>query len=144
MIRQEMQKLNAQNQGARQQFASHLAAVEESPELPEEVPSMAVDTRTPADKNIHKAPGNYLYPFATNQSKNPLPRPCRNCGSTVHYDRDCESWQKQGKTNSKKLPVNAANTAYEEAYIAMLQEDDEACRSECDTYYGMVDTLTLV
>ena len=144
MIRQEMQRHNAQTQGARRQFASHLAAVEEDSELHEEVPSMAVDSRTPADKIIHKAPGNYPLPFATNRSKNPPPRPCRNCGSTVHYDRDCESWRKQGKTNVRKLPVNAANVAYEEAYIAMLQGDNETCSTHCDTYYAMVDTLTSV
>ena len=144
MVHQEMQKLNALNQGARRQFPSHVADVEDSPEHLEEVPSLVADTRAPADKNIHKAPGNYPYPFATNRSKNPPLRPCRNCGSTVHYDRDCDSWCKQGKANARKLPTNAASAAYEEAYIAMLQGDDEACGTHCDTYYAMVDTLTLV
>ena len=143
LVRQEVQRLTAQHQGPRRQFASHLADVEEGPETPE-VPSLAVDAKNPADRNVHKAPGNYPYPFATNRSRNPPPRPCRNCGSTVHYDRDCESWRKQGKTNVRKLPVNAANAAYEEAYIAMLQGDGEACSTHCDTYYAMVDTLTPV
>ena len=144
MVCQEMQKLNVQIQGAWRQLPSHLADVEEEPKPSKELPSLVADTRTPADKNVHKAPGNYPYPFATNRSKNPPPRPCRNCGSTVHYDRDCDSWRKQGRMNSKKLPANAANTAYEEAYIAMLQGDEEACSSQCDTYYAMVDTLTPV
>ena len=46
--------------------------------------------------------------------------------------------------NSKKLPTNTANMAYEEAYIAMLQGDEDACSTHCDTYYAMVDTLTPV
>jgi len=33
---------------------------------------------------------------------------------------------------------------YEEAYIAMLQGDDENCSVYCDTYYAAVDTLTSV
>lgn len=37
-----------------------------------------------------------------------------------------------------------ANTAYEEAYIAMLQGDDENCSIHCDMYYSMVDSLTAV
>ena len=83
MICQEMQRLNAQNQGARRQFPSHLTDVEEEPDSLKEVPSLVADTRMPTDKNIHKAPGNYPYPFATNRSKNPPPQPCRNCGSTA-------------------------------------------------------------
>ena len=42
------------------------------------------------------------------------------------------------------MPTNAANAAYEEAYIAMLQGEDEMCSTHCDTYYAMVDTLTTV
>ncbi|HEX9613546.1 MAG TPA: reverse transcriptase domain-containing protein [Candidatus Bathyarchaeia archaeon] len=42
------------------------------------------------------------------------------------------------------MPVNAANTAYEEAYISMLQGDDDSCSIHCDTYYATVDTLTPV
>ena len=42
------------------------------------------------------------------------------------------------------MPVNAANTAYEEAYISMLQGDDETCGFHCDMYYAAVDTLSTV
>ena len=143
LVRQEVQRLSAQHQGQRRQFASHLAAVDEEKEL-QEAPGLAIDAKSPADKNIHKAPGKYPYPFATNRSRNAPPRPCRNCGSNLHYDRDCESWRKRGKNDDKKLPTNAANAAYEEAYIAMLQGEDETCSNHCDTYYAMVDTLTAV
>jgi len=139
-----VQRLSSQNQGAQRQFSAHVAEAEEDPTVPKEVSSLVVDPRGPADKNVHKAPGNYPYPFATNRLKNAPPRPCRNCGSTVHYDHDCDSWRKQGKANARKLPVNAANSAYEEVYITILQGDEEACSTHCDTYYAMVDTITMV
>jgi len=138
-----MQRLSAQNQGSRRQYTSNLTAVNEEAE-PLEVPSLPVDSKGPADPRLHEAPGKYPYPFATNRSKNAPPRPCHNCGSNLHYDRDCESWRKRGKTDSRKLPTNVANMAYEEAYIAMLQGEEETCSIHCDTYYAMVDTLTAV
>ena len=143
-MRQEVQKLGSQSQGARQQFTTHLAAVEEEDKELQDTPCLAIDSKGPADKSIHKAPGNYPYPFANNRSKNAPPRPCRNCRSNLHYDRDCESWRKRGKMDSRKLPANAANAAYEEAYIAMLQGEEETCNTHCDTYYAMIDTLTAV
>ena len=144
LVRQEVQRLGAQSQGPRRQFPSHLADVEEEMDSQQETPTLAVDSKGPADKSFHKAPGKYPYPFATNRSKNAPPRPCRNCGSNLHYNRDCESWRKRGKTDSRKLPANAATTAYKEAYIAMLQGEEETCSKHCDTYYAMVDTLTSV
>ena len=143
LVWQEMQKLSIQNAGSCQLFPSHMAEVEEDEE-PMERPSLSVKSKGPTDKNLHKAPGKYPYPFTSNRSKNPPPQPCRNCGSNLHYDRDWDSWHKRDKKDSQKLPVNAANTAYEEAYISMLQGDDETCGFHCDMYYAAVDTLSTV
>ena len=111
LVKQEVQRLATQNQGARRQFSSHLAEVEEE-ETPLEMPSLTVDSKGHSDKNLHKAPGKYPYPFASNQSRNTPPRPCQNCGSNLHYNRDCESWRKCDKSDTRKLPVNAANMAF--------------------------------
>ena len=42
------------------------------------------------------------------------------------------------------MPVNTANIAYEEAYISMLQGDEELCSTHCDTYYAIVDSFVTV
>ena len=78
LVRQEVQRISAQSQGPRRQFPSHLATMEEEEE-PQEVSGLAIESKGPADRNLHKAPGKYPYPFASNRSKNTPPRPCRNC-----------------------------------------------------------------
>jgi hypothetical protein len=75
LVRQEVQRLNAQNPGPCQQFSSHLADIEED-YPPAETPTLSVESKSSGDKNLHKAPGKYPYPFASNQSRNTPPQPC--------------------------------------------------------------------
>src|SRR6266849_9356436 len=62
LVRQEVQRLNAQNTGSRRQFSSHLADIEED-YPPAETPTLSVESKSSGDKNLHKAPGKYPYPF---------------------------------------------------------------------------------
>ena len=104
LVWQEMQRLATQSIGSCCQFPSHTAEVEEEEESAEK-PSLSVESKGPADKSLHKAPGNYPYPFAPNCSKTPPPWPCRNCGSNLHYDRDCDSWRKRDKKDNRKCQL---------------------------------------
>ncbi len=140
LVRAELQRQGAQATGIRRPYAAHLADIgEEEEELEEfsETPALAVEPKVKSVKDGIKSPGNYPYPLATNQSKKVPPRPCRNCGSPLHYDRDCASWRSQGRPQKTTAPANRTSNAYHKSYVAMLEEDD----SSYDSYYATYNTL---
>jgi hypothetical protein len=96
LIRAELQRQSWLMPNARKQFGVQLADVAEEDEVEAGLPSLMVDAKTSAAKEGARAPGKYLFPLASNRSKKVLPRPCRNCGSPLHYDRDCTSWRNRG------------------------------------------------
>jgi hypothetical protein len=81
LIRAELQRQN------QRRFANAQLADIEEEEL--EVDTLNVDVKPATSKNVMKALGTYLYPLATNHSRKTPPRPCQNCGSLYHYNRDC-------------------------------------------------------
>lgn len=98
-------------------------------DIPESSP-----TEDPVDTFVsepYQVPTSYEYPRANNQSKNKPPRPCRHCGSPLHYDRDCESWLKANKRTPLKAKVG---DSYHDSYVAMLE-------GETDQYVEHVATF---
>jgi hypothetical protein len=99
--------------------------VAEEEEAEAELPSLTVDAQTSTAKEGARAPGKYLFLLASNCSKKVPPRPCRNCGSPLHYDRDCTSWRNRGRPEGKPVSANKVNDIYHKSYIAMLEDDDD-------------------
>ena len=117
LVRAEMHRHN------QWRFANaQLADIEEAIEEPE-FDSLTVETKSPSSNGAPKAPGAYPYPQANNRSHKTPPRPCRNCGSPLHYDRDCASWRKLSHGNDKPRPNNKLSEAYHKSYIAMHSMD---------------------
>ena len=102
-------------QGQTQCRFAHVQLADIDEEL--KVETLNVDAQY--SKNNSKALGTYLYPLATNQLKKTPPRPCQNCGSLYHYNRDCMSWRKLGSGNKKPRLNNKANDAYHKSYVAI-------------------------
>ena len=95
-----------------------------------------------ADTKPVKAPGTYPYPLATNCSRKTPPRPCHNCRSLYHYDRDCTSWRKLGSSNKKPRPNSKANNVYHKSYVAMTERNDSDYEALCATFYTIIDNDT--
>ena len=110
--------------------AVHLASIEE-----EEYESLTADAKKSSATSDAKAPGSFPFPLATNRSKRIPPRPCRNCGSILHYDRDCASWRNRDRPTTKALPASKANSAYQASYMAMLEDLDEEYQEQCDVFH---------
>src|ERR1700733_9518928 len=110
--------------------AVHLASIEE-----EEYESLTADAKKSGATYDAKAPGSFPFPLATNRSKKIPPRPCRNCGSVLHYDRDCASWRNRDRPTTKALPASKANSAYQASYMAMLEDLDEEYQEQCDVFH---------
>ena len=107
-----------------------------------ETPVLVAEPKAKPAKDSVKSPGNYPYPLATNQSRKVPPCPCRNCGSPLHYNRDCASWRSQGRPPGKNASANKTSDAYHKSYVAMLEEDDDSYDSYCATYNTLVDEAT--
>jgi hypothetical protein len=107
-----------------------------------EVDTLNVNSQPSNSKGNAKAPGTYPYPLATNRSKKTPPRPCRNCGSLYHYDRDCASWRKLGSSNEKPRPNSKANDAYHKSYVAMVEGNKSNYEALCATFYSIIDNDT--
>ena len=128
-------RVELQRQTQRRFAHAQLADIDE--EL--EVETLNVDAQSP--KNNSKAPGTYPYPLATNRSKKTPPRPCRNCGSLYHYDRDCASWRKLGSGNEKPRLNNKANDAYHKSYVAMVKGNESEYEARCASFYEIIDMI---
>ena len=77
-----------------------------------ESPVLVAETKVKQAKDGVKGPGNYPFPLAMNQSRKVPPHPCRNCGSPLHYDRDCASWRSQGWPQGKSMSADKTSDAY--------------------------------
>lgn len=94
-------ELQRQNQ---QRFANaQLVDIEEDNEEAT-LDSMVMDAKPFTNKGPARAPGTYMYSQVNNRSRKTPPRPCCNCGSPLHYDRDCALWKKLGNGNEKLKP----------------------------------------
>ena len=113
----------------------HLASVEEE----EEYESLTADAKKGSTASDVRAPGSFPFPLATNRSKKIPPRPCRNCGSVLHYDRDCASWRNRDRPGTKALPASKANNAYQASYMAMLEDLDEEYQEQCDVFHASLN-----
>src|SRR5271170_2533070 len=133
-IKAEIQRQNAQTAVPRRQFGARVADIPKEEE--EELSSLVTDAKPLP--NV-RAPGNYPYPLASNRSNKVPPRPCRNCGSPLHYDRDCASWRSQGRPINKAVPKSKAGESYHNSYIAMLEEDEEAFDENVATFLTLLD-----
>jgi hypothetical protein len=120
--------------------------VEEEEETEAGFPSLTVKVKAPASiaNEGARAPGKYPFPLASNRSKKVPPRPCRNCGSPLHYDRDCASWRSHGHPEGKIVPTNKVNDAYHKSYIAMLEDDDDNYEVHFANFNECLDTSTHV
>jgi hypothetical protein len=103
LIQAELQQQSSQVQGAHWQIRAQLANVVEEEETEAGFPSLTVEAKAPVSitKEGARAPGKYPFPLASNCSKKVPPRPCRNCRSPLHYDRDCASWRSRGRPEGK-------------------------------------------
>src|SRR5271154_4148495 len=136
-VRSELQKQGLQLQPPRRQFGAHVIDwKDDNNDGTEESTRLEAEAKTSEVKEDFKAPGKFLYPLAANRSKKVPPRPCRNCGSPLHYDRDCASWRSQGRPEGKPTPNSKLYDAYQKSYIAMLEEDD----ASYDTHYASFST----
>src|SRR5271170_1070876 len=133
-IKAEIQRQNAQTAVPRRQFGARVADIPKEEE--EELSSLVTDAKPLP--NV-RASGNYPYPLASNRSNKVPPRPCRNCGSPLHYDRDCASWRSQGRPITKAVPKSKAGESYHNFYIAMLEEDEEAFDENVATFLTLLD-----
>ena len=88
-----LMRSGALGQGNRHVQAAHLASIDEE----EEYEGLMADAKKGAAAADVKAPGSFPFPLALNRSKKIPPRPCRNCGSVLHYDRDCASWRNRDR-----------------------------------------------
>ena len=142
LIHVELQRVQAG--GSCRPYVTQLADVskgEENEAVLSETLVLVAEPKTKPAKDSVKSPGNYPYPLATNQSQKVPPRPCRNCGSPLRYDRDCASWRSQGWPPGD-ASANKTSDAYHKSYIAMLEEDDDSYDSYCATYNMLVDEAT--
>ena len=114
---------------------------EEDATEPPETSALMVESKAKPAKDSMKSPGNYPFPLATNQSRKVPPQPCRNCGSPLHYDRDCVSWRSQGWPQGKIhiVPAGRTSDTYHKSYVTMLEEDHDNYDSYCATYNVLVD-----
>jgi hypothetical protein len=80
-------------QGNKPGLGAHVADAEQE----EELFGLTAEPKNGAGKDNLKAPGKFPFPLANNSSRRMPPRPCRNCGSPLHYDRDCASWRNRGR-----------------------------------------------
>ena len=104
-----------------------------------EVDTFNIDTKPSNPRGTAKAPGTYPYPLAINRSRKTPPRPCCNCGSLYHYDRDCASWRKLGSLNEKPKPNSKANNVYHKSYVAMVEGNDPKYEALCTAFYSIID-----
>jgi hypothetical protein len=134
LVRAEMNKQN-QRRFANAQLADIEEAVEEL-----EFDSLTAETKPSQIKASPRAPGTYPYPPANNRScKTPL-RPCRNCGSPLHYDRDCASWRKLGSGYEKPKSNSKLNEVYHKSYIAMVDALDDEYEAQCAAFLTIIDS----
>jgi hypothetical protein len=117
LVRAELQRQGQLPSNARQQYGTQAANVEEEDD---DLLTMVADTRKPAYIENIQVPGKFPLPLASNRLKKILPQPCHNCGSPLHYNRNCVSWIKQGRPGGKNTSSNKINEAYTSLYIAML------------------------
>ena len=134
LVRAEMQR-----QQQRRFANAHLADIEEEDE-DFTLEGLVADAKAVANKSPAKAPGSYPYPTANNQSRKTPPRPCRNCGSPLHYDRDCTSWRKLGSGKEKPKPNSKMNKLYHKSYIAMIDSNDDEYDAQCATFLAALDS----
>ncbi|KAF9516605.1 hypothetical protein BS47DRAFT_1390654 [Hydnum rufescens UP504] len=67
---------------------------------------------------------SYAYEPSDVRSKRKPIRPCRHCGSKLHYDYDCGSYKKDPK-RAKPTTSTRRDVAYRKAYIAMTSGSEE-------------------
>jgi hypothetical protein len=134
LVRNELQRQN------QRRFANaQLADIEEEGEETA-FDSMIADAKASANKGPARAPGTYPYPQAHNRSRKTPPRPCRNCGSPLHYDQDCASWRKLGNGNEKPKQNSKMNELYHKSYIAMIDSRDDEYEAQCATFFASLDS----
>jgi hypothetical protein len=105
----------------------------------DDLSTMIGDAKKPAPIENTQALGKFPIPLASNCSKKILPRPCHNCGSPLHYNRNCASWIKQGHPGGKNTSSSKTNEAYTSSYIAMLENDEDSYDVHCTVYYTLTD-----
>ena len=135
----------AQAGGSCRPYTAQLADISEEEEngaVLSETPVLVAEPKAKPAKDSIRSPGNYPYSLATNQLRKVPPRPCRNCGSPLHYNCDCASWRSQGWPPGKNPSANETSNAYHKSYIAMLEEDDDSYDLYCATYNMLVDEAT--
>ena len=137
LVRAEMQR-----QQHRRFANAQLADIEEEEDFATE--SFVADAKPAASPAPAKAPGTYPYPTANNQSRKTPPRPCHNCGSPLHYDRDCASWRKLGSGKEKPKTNSKMNKLYHKSYIAMIDASDDEYEAQCATFLAALDSDTSV
>lgn len=132
LVRTELQKQGSSLPNARRHVDTHVVdAIDD--EL--ETEGLVVDSKPAASKKPLKAAGQYKFPLASNRSNRIPPRPCRHCGSPLHYDRECASWKQQNRPEVRNLPASKANEAYHKSYVAMLEDDDNDFDTHCATFH---------
>jgi len=133
-----LMRSGALGQGNRHVQAAHLASIDEA----EEYESLIADAKKGAAAADVKAPGSFPFLLALNRSKKIPPRPCRNCRSILHYDRDCASWRNHDCPATKALPASKANNAYQASYMAMLEGLDGEYQEQCNVFHSALDEVT--
>src|SRR6266852_4603042 len=133
LVRAEMQR-QQQRRFANAQLAN---IMEENEDFALE--GLVADAKPTSSKNPTRAPGSYPYLLSNNRSRKTPPRPCRNCGSPLHYDRDCASWRKLGNGNEKPKPNSKMNELYHKSYIAMIDSKDDEYEAQCATFLAELD-----
>ena len=137
LVRTELQKQGNLLPNARRHVDTHVADAMDD-EL--EAEGLVVDSKPAASKKPIRAAEQYKFPLATNRSNRIPPRPCRHCGSPLHYDRECASWKQQNRPDIKNPPASKASEAYHKSYVAMLEDDDNDFDKHCTTFHALLDT----
>ena len=137
LVRTEMQRQGGPSQNTRWPLDTHVAEALDD-EL--EAGGLVVDSKSTATKNHIKATGKYKFLLSSNQLNCMPPRPCRHCGSPLHYNHDCASWKQQNRPEIRNQPPSRANEVYQRSYIAMLENDDDDFDKHCAAFHALLDT----